>query len=488
MPKDSNKSHVSIVVIGHVDSGKSTTTGHLVYKCGGVDRRTIEKFEKEATEMNRASFKYAWVLDRTNQERSRGITIDCTVVQLSTEHVACTIIDAPGHKDFIKNMLSGTSQADYAVIVVPASKGEFETAIGESGCVRQQCKLAFTMGIRYAVVFVNKMDTVEYDEGRFNEITDFMLGLLKRIGFSLPQIAILPGSGLQGDNIDKPSENIKWFKEWSYTYTLPDKSTKTVKGKSLYDWFNTLHTPPREVDKDLRGTINDSFKVGGIGTVAVGRIIAGILKPNDVVHISPVEITTDVKSIEMHHQQLDQAEPGDNIGFNLKGVAARDLRRGCLFGHATKNPPKEASMFTATVMAIEKIGSDSGIREGYCPVLDVHSAHLPVKVTKIISVAHKKTKAAEGAPVEAAPVDDSGVLCIKREESGQVELTPQKPVSVESFADYAALGRFSMRDSNKTVAVGVIKSVTKKEPQAKSAAAATAAKGKAAAGAGKGKK
>lgn len=347
MGKD--KIHINIVVIGHVDSGKSTTTGHLIYKCGGIDKRVIEKFEKEAQEMGKGSFKYAWVLDKLKAERERGITIDIALWKFETEKFQITIIDAPGHRDFIKNMITGTSQADCAVLIVAAGTGEFEAGISKNGQTREHALLAYTLGVKQLIVGVNKMDNTEpsYSEKRFDEITKEVTTYIKKIGYNPKSVAFVPISGWHGDNMLEPSTNMPWFKGWN-------KETKEKKssGKTLLEALDSIEPPTRPSDKPLRLPLQDVYKIGGIGTVPVGRVETGIIKPGMVVTFAPAGITTEVKSVEMHHTVMAQAEPGDNVGFNVKNVAVKDIRRGNVAGDSKNDPPKETETFNAQVQII----------------------------------------------------------------------------------------------------------------------------------------
>jgi len=292
------KKHINLVVIGHVDSGKSTTTGHLIYKCGGIDKRTIEKFEKEAQEMGKGSFKYAWVLDKLKAERERGITIDIALWKFTTNKYEFTIIDAPGHRDFIKNMITGTSQADVAVLVVAAGKGEFEAGIDANGQTREHALLAFTLGVKQMIVVVNKMDSdsVLWSEERFKEIQEAVTQFLKKIGWKTETIPFVPLSGWTGDNMLENSTNMPWYK-----------------GPTLLQALDNVEEPERPSSLALRVPLQDVYKIGGIGTVPVGRVETGIMKPGMVVTFAPVGLTTEVKSIEMHHEQVPEAIPGDNI-------------------------------------------------------------------------------------------------------------------------------------------------------------------------------
>ncbi|XP_019637087.1 PREDICTED: elongation factor 1-alpha [Branchiostoma belcheri] len=349
------KIHINIVVIGHVDSGKSTSTGHLIYKCGGIDKRTIEKFEKEAQEMGKGSFKYAWVLDKLKAERERGITIDIALWKFETEKFYVTVIDAPGHRDFIKNMITGTSQADCAVLIVAAGTGEFEAGISKNGQTREHALLAYTLGVKQLIVGVNKMDSTEppYSEARFNEITKEVSTYIKKVGYNPKAVAFVPISGWHGDNMLEASGNMGWYKGWSI-----ERKEGNASGKTLFNALDSILPPKRPTDKPLRLPLQDVYKIGGIGTVPVGRVETGILKPGMVVTFAPVNLTTEVKSVEMHHESLPEALPGDNVGFNVKNVSVKEIKRGMVAGDSKNDAPKEAELFTAQEVGayIKKIG------------------------------------------------------------------------------------------------------------------------------------
>nr|AWD75468.1 elongation factor [Callistoctopus minor] len=446
MPKE--KIHINIVVIGHVDSGKSTTTGHLIYKCGGIDKRVIEKFEKEAQEMGKGSFKYAWVLDKLKAERERGITIDIALWKFETEKYYITIIDAPGHRDFIKNMITGTSQADCAVLVVAAGKGEFETGISKNGQTREHALLAYTLGVKQLIVAVNKMDTCDYSKDRFDEIVKEVSSYVKKIGYNPKAVAFVPVSGWHGDNMMEPSDKMGWFSGWSV-----ERKEGNGAGKTLFHALDAILPPQRPTEKPLRLPLQDVYKIGGIGTVPVGRVETGVLKPGIVVAFAPVNISTEVKSVEMHHESLLEAMPGDNVGFNVKNVSVKDLRRGFVAGDSKNDPPRETKNFEAQVIVINHPGV---ISVGYSPVLDCHTAHIACKFTEI----DQKIDRRSGKKLEDKPKS------IKTGDAAIVILTPSKPMCVETFNSFPPLGRFAVRDMRQTVAVGVIKSVTFSEPAA----------------------
>jgi elongation factor 1-alpha len=444
------KAHINLVVVGHVDAGKSTATGHLIYKCGGIDKRTIEKFEKEAAEMGKASFKYAWVLDKLKAERERGITIDIALWKFETPKSIFTIIDAPGHRDFIKNMITGTSQADAAILMVAAPQGEFEAGISKDGQTREHALLAFTLGVKQMIVCTNKMDekTVTWSEDRYNEIVKEVSSYLKKVGYNIDKIRFVPISGWLGDNMIEPSPNMPWYK-----------------GPTLLEALDTLEAPARPTDKPLRLPLQDVYKIGGIGTVPVGRVETGIMRPGDVVTFAPVALTTEVKSIEMHHESLPEAIPGDNVGFNVKNISVKDIRRGYVCGNTKNDPPKACDSFTAQVIILNHPGQ---IGNGYAPVLDCHTSHIACKFAEIESKIDRRT----GKELEKEP------KFVKTGDSAIVKMVPQKPMCVETFTEYPPLGRFAVRDMRQTVAVGVIKAVSKKEVAGKTTKAAQKAGGK----------
>jgi len=443
-----DKVHINIVVIGHVDSGKSTTTGHLIYKCGGIDKRAIEKFEKEAQEMGKGSFKYAWVLDKLKAERERGITIDIALWKFETPKYFITIIDAPGHRDFIKNMITGTSQADCAVLIVAAGVGEFEAGISKNGQTREHALLAFTLGVKQLILGINKMDSTEppYSEARFNEIKKEVTSYIKKIGYNPDTVPFVPISGWHGDNMIEGSTKMSWFKEWK----VKKGKDKEATGKTLLEALDNIDPPKRPSDKPLRLPLQDVYKIGGIGTVPVGRVETGILKPGMVVTFAPTNVTTEVKSVEMHHSALPEALPGDNVGFNVKNVSIKDIRRGNVAGDSKNDPPREAEEFRSQVIILNHPGQ---ICNGYAPVVDCHTAHIACKFRELVEKIDRRS----GKKLEDTPQH------VKSGDAAIVEMVAQKPICVESFQEYPPLGRFAVRDMKQTVAVGVIKTVKKRE-------------------------
>jgi len=448
------KERINLVVIGHVDHGKSTTTGHLIYKCGGIDKRTIEKYEKEAAEMGKASFKYAWVLDKLKAERERGITIDIALWKFESPTKQFTVIDAPGHRDFIKNMITGTSQADVAILVVSAAPNDFEAGIGEEGSTREHALLANTLGIRQMIVAVNKMDACNYSQERFREIVDTMSDKLKKIGFKIDQtdkksiddpkknlVFFVPVSGYEGDNMIEKSGNMPWWDGETLLGTLDTK----------------IRAPKRPTDLPLRLPLQDVYVINGIGVVPVGRVETGILKAGMNVQFGPIGVKTEVKSVEMHHEAVPQAEPGDNVGFNIKMSANEaknqyKLGRGFVASDARNKPAMCCEYFNAQVM----IMNHKNVCPGYTPVLDCHTCHIACKFETMRNKVDRRTN----------KVTEEEPKTCKTGDSVTVKLVPQKPMVVENYKEFPPLGRFAVRDMKKTVAVGIVEEVVNKAEEA----------------------
>ncbi|PWA01819.1 hypothetical protein BB558_002045, partial [Smittium angustum] len=392
-------------------------------------------------------------------ERERGITIDITLWKFETPKFFVTVIDAPGHRDFIKNMITGTSQADCAILIIAGGVGEFEAGISKDGQTREHALLAFTLGVRQLIVAVNKMDSNGYKEARFNEIIKEVSNFIKKVGYNPKAVPFVPISGFNGDNMIEASPNMPWYKGWT-------KETKAgaAKGVTLLDAIDAVEPPVRPSDKPLRLPLQDVYKIGGIGTVPVGRVETGIIKAGMVVTFAPSNVTTEVKSVEMHHETLTEGVPGDNVGFNVKNVSVKEIRRGNVCGDSKNDPPKETGSFVAQVIVLNHPGQ---VSNGYTPVLDCHTAHISCKFAEIIEKMDRRS----GKTLEAAP------KFIKSGDAAMVKLIPSKPMCVESFQEYPPLGRFAVRDMRQTVAVGVIKSVEKVDKSGKTTkSAAKAAK------------
>ncbi len=432
------KPHLNLIIIGHVDHGKSTLTGHMLYRLGYFDEKTMKELEAEAQKMGKESFKFAWLLDRMKEERERGVTISLSYMKFETKKYFFTIIDAPGHRDFVKNMITGASQADAAILVVSARKGEFEAGMSLEGQTREHAILAKTMGINQLIVAVNKMDATEppYSEKRYKEVVDILSKFLKSIGYDVSKIPFIPVSAWTGENLIERSPNMPWYN-----------------GPTLVEALDMLQVPEKPINKPLRMPIQDVYSISGVGTVAVGRVETGVMKVGDRVVVTPPGLVGEVKSIETHHVRIDKAEPGDNIGVNLKGIEKKDIKRGDVLG-PVDNPPTVADEFTARIMVI---WHPTAIATGYTPVIHIHTASVACKITEIVSKIDPRT----GKELEKNP------QFIKQGEFAIVKFKPIKPLVVEKYAEFPQLGRFAMRDMGKTVGIGQVLDVKPAQVQIK---------------------
>jgi len=427
------KPHLNLVIIGHVDHGKSTTMGHLLYLAGAIDDRTIRQYEEEAERLGKETFKFAWVLDSLKEERERGLTIDLRYLKFETPNYFFTIIDAPGHRDFVKNMITGASQADAAVLFVSAKKGEFEAGIGPGGQTREHAFLAFTLGVRQIVVAINKMDdpSVNWSQERYEEIKNEISRMLRLVGYNPSTIHFVPTSGWTGDNLVKKSDKMPWYD-----------------GPTLFGALDAFKLPPKPLDKPLRLPIQDVYTITGVGTVPVGRVETGVLKEGDKIVFMPANKVGEVKSIETHHVRIQKAEPGDNIGFNVRGVSKRDVRRGDVAGHLD-NPPTVAKEFIGQIIVIHH---PTAIAAGYTPVLHAHTAQVACRFAELI----KKMDPRTGQTIEENPA------FLKTGDSALVRFQPLRPIAIETYTEFPEIGRFAIRDMGTTIAAGVVREITVK--------------------------
>ncbi len=427
MAKD--KVHINLVFIGHVDHGKSTTVGRLMFDSKNIDEQTLRKLKEKAEELGKGGFEFAFVMDNLKEERERGLTIDLSHKKFETSKYYFTIIDAPGHKDFIKNMITGASQADAGVLVVAANDGVMAQT-------REHVFLSRTLGVNQLIIAVNKMDMVKYDEKRFNEVKADVEKLLKTVGYDPSKISFVPISSLQGDNVFNKTENMPWYK-----------------GGTLLETIDMLEPPEKPTELPLRLPIQDVYNITGIGVVPVGRVETGVMKIGDKVVAVPGRegkgVHGEVKSIEMHHEQMQKAEPGDNIGFNVRGFGKKDIARGDVLG-TEDSVPTVASEFTAQMVVLNH---PTVITVGYTPVFHIHTAQIACQVTAI----EKKLNPATGEVLEENPD------FIKNGDAAIVKVKPVQPLVIEKQKEIPQMSRFAIRDSGQTVAAGMCIDLVKKE-------------------------
>ena len=421
-----NKPHINIMTAGHVDAGKSTMIGRLLYDTGAIREEEMRKLKEVAKELKKETFEFAFVMDTVKEERERGVTIDIMHKPFETNRWFFTIIDCPGHRDFVKNMITGAAQADVAILVVSAKEGE-----GVQEQTREHAWLLKVLGINQLIVVLNKMDVANYDEKRFNQVKEEVVKLLKTIGYKTEELPFIPVSAFVGDNVAKKSSNMAWYK-----------------GQSLVETLDTyVKEPEKPTQKPLRVPIQDVYAITGVGTVPVGRVETGIMKTNDVLVFEPAGVKGEVKSIEVHHQQIPEAKPGDNVGFNVRGVSKEQIRRGDVAGHPN-NPPTVAKEFSAQIIVLNH---PTVITKGYTPVFHCHTASVACTISEITAKIDPRT----GAVVQENPD------FIKTGDAAKIKVVPTKPFVIEKNSDFPELSRFAIRDMGQTVAAGVCLDVVK---------------------------
>jgi len=425
------KDHLNIVFIGHVDHGKSTTVGRLLFDSGHISDQQIRKLKELADSLGKGGFEFAFVMDNLKEERERGVTIDLAHKKFETPKYMCTIIDAPGHRDFVKNMITGASQADAAVLVVSANPGD-----GVQAQTKEHVFLSRTLGVGQMIIAINKMDMAKYDEKRYNEVKEQVSALLKTVGFKPDQINFVPEAAFLGDNVVKKSENMPWYK-----------------GPTLHEAIDQLKLPEKPTQLPLRLPIQDVYNITGIGLVPVGRVETGVMKPKDKIVVVPGRegkgVTGECKSIEMHHEQLDKAEPGDNVGFSVGGIGKKDIARGDVLGHPD-NVPTVATEFTAQMFVLNH---PTVITVGYTPVFHIHTAQVACTVTEIV----RKLNPATGETLQEKPD------FIKNGDAAIVKIRPTTALVIERQKEIPQMSRFAIRDSGTTVAAGMCIDLVKKE-------------------------
>ncbi len=422
------KPHINLMTAGHVDSGKSTLLGRLLYDSGAIREEEMRKLKEVAKELKKETWEFAYAVDTTKEERARGLTIDLMHRPFETKKWFFTVIDAPGHRDFVKNMITGASQADAAIFVVSAKPGE-----GVQEQTKEHAWLLKVLGVNQIVLVLNKMDAANYDEKRFNEVKDEVVKLFKGIGYKVDEIPMIPISAFVGDNVVKKSDKMPWYK-----------------GPTLIESLDQhIKEPSKPTDKPLRVPIQDVYTITGVGTVPVGRVETGVMKVGDTLTFMPTGVQGEVKTIEVHHQQIPQAIPGDNVGFNVRGISKNDVRRGDVAG-LPSNPPTVAKEFTAQIIVLQH---PTVITAGYTPVFHCHTASVACRIEEIIAKIDPKT----GQVTKEKPD------FIKTGDAARIRVIPSKPFVVEKQADFPELARFAIRDMGTTVAAGVCLDVVKAE-------------------------
>ena len=421
------KPHLNLIIIGHVDHGKSTSIGHLFYDAGAISEKVIKDFEEEAKALGKESFKYAWVLDKLKEERERGLTIDLAFYKLETDKHFFTVIDSPGHRDFVKNMVTGASQADGAVLFISAKRGEYEAGTNPGGQTREHAFLAKTLGVDQIVIAVNKMDdqSVEWNEIRYEEVKDGMTRLLKMVGYNTDKIHFVPTSGWTGDNLYNKSDKMPWYK-----------------GPTIFEALDEFEIPPKPSDKPLRIPVQEVYSIRGVGTVPVGKIETGILKLDAQLVFQPSGESGEVKTIETHYTRLNEAGPGDNIGFNMKGIPRDKIKRGDVAGYPS-DPPKVAKAFKGRIFIIHH---PTALAVGYTPVIHVHTAQMAVRFDQLLA----KIDPRSGQTVEENP------SYLRTGDAAVIRFVPLQPLVIEKFTDFPQLGRFALRDMGTTIGAGVV--------------------------------
>ena len=448
------KKHLSLVVCGHVDAGKSTTTGHLIFKLGGVSQREMDKLQAEADAMNKSSFAFAYYMDKDKAERERGVTINCTTKEFYTDSYHFTIVDAPGHRDYIKNMITGAGCADVALLLVPAEKGGFETAIQKGdhktntiqGQTRQHARLLSLLGIEQLIVGINKMDSCDWSEDRYNEIKEEMTKMIQQAGFKPRRVPFIPYSGYKGENLIEKTDKMPWYKGWKANISKDE----VCEGYTLYDALEKLARPPiRNDSKPVRVPINGIYKINGVGDVITGRVEQGVIRPNDQVGVVPRNLSgLKIFSIEMHHKMVPEANPGDNVGLNIKGLDKKNMPKvgDVIFLEKDKVLSKVLS-FKAQVAVQEHPGQ---LKIGYSPLIHARTAKASCKMTQIKWKMGKKTG---GQKVDNPTFLEAG-------ESAEVEFEPKQPLYLEKYEDCPGMGRIAVMDSNQLAMMGKVIEVT----------------------------
>ena len=421
------KPNMNVVFVGHVDAGKSTVVGRLLFDSGAVSEQEMKKLKEEAEKHGKVGFEFAYVMDKIKEERERGVTIDLAYRKIMTEKFQITIIDAPGHRDFVKNMITGASQADAAFLVIAAPAGVQPQTTEHLWLLR-------TAGVKNIAVAINKMDAVGYKEETFNKVKEDISKLLKGVGLDPEKTEFLACSGLKGDNVKNKSENMDWYK-----------------GPTVVEQMDKFPAPQPPTDLPMRMPVQDVYEITGIGTVPVGKIISGIMKVGQKVKVLPgrtgAGIEGEVKTIEMHHEVIPQADAGDNVGINVRGIGKKDIARGDVICDAN-NPVPVVEEFIATITIINH---PTVLAKGYTPVFHVHTAQVPCQITELIAQINPAT----GEVIKESPD------FLKNGDSAKVRIKPQGNLCIEASKNNPTMARFSIRDAGSTVAAGICNEIVK---------------------------
>ena len=422
------KPHLNVVFVGHVDHGKSTTVGRLMYDAGMITEQDMRKLKETAQQLGKVGFEFAFVMDNLKEERERGVTIDLSHKKFTTQKYECTIIDAPGHRDFIKNMITGASQADVAFLVVAAPDGVMAQT-------KEHVFLLKTFGVNQLTVVVNKMDVVNYAQDRFEKVKTEITSLLKSVGYKPDQVQFIPAASFLGDNVAKKSDKMGWYN-----------------GPTVLQQIDLFKEPEKPTNLPLRLPLQDVYNITGIGVVPVGRVETGVMKVGDKVVIMPAREGTgvkgEVKTIEMHHEQIQAAEPGDNVGFSVRGVNKKDIARGDVLGHET-NIPTVVSEFTAQIVVLNH---PTVLTVGYTPVFHIHTSQVACQFVKLL----KRLDPTTGQVIQENPD------MLKNGDAAVVVIKPTKPLVIEKQKEIPQMSRFAVRDAGQTVAAGMCIDYVKK--------------------------
>lgn len=423
------KPNMNVVFVGHVDAGKSTTVGRILFDSGVVSEQEMTKLRQEAEKYGKRGFEFAYVMDQIRESRERGVTIDLAYKKIMTPKYQVTIIDAPGHRDFVKNMITGTSQADAAFLVIAAPAG-----------VQPQTKehlwLLRTMGLQNLCIVVNKMDAVEYKEETFNKVKEEVSNVVKSVGYKLEKVTFIASSGIEGDNVVKKSAKMPWYK-----------------GPTIIEQIDLFPQPELPTGLPMRMPVQDVYEITGIGTVPVGKVETGIMKVGQKIKVLPGRtgkgIDGEIRTIEMHHEAMPEALAGDNVGVNIRGVGKKDIARGDVICAADKPVP----IVEEFIAQIAVINHPTVLAKGYTPVFHVHTAQVPCQFVELLEQIDPRT----GQVMKQNPD------FLKNGDVAKVKIRPQGNLCMETQKDNQFMARFAVRDAGQTVAAGVCIEITKKK-------------------------